>query len=89
MKDGENEDEVEVNIEIPPRIHNSHERKADSSIDYCPPKSSCGYSPEEDILGDRKDKLDKYCNWTLSQVTSKRWRIGLQAANQFVASPWI
>ncbi|CAG9955928.1 unnamed protein product [Clonostachys rosea f. rosea IK726] len=98
MKDGENEDEVEVNIEIPPKIlqdimDNSRKRKADSSIDCRLPKSitsiHCGHSSEEDIVGDRKDNLEEYCNWTLSQVTSDRWRRGLEAANQFAMDQFL
>lgn len=94
IKEEEKEDDVNVNIEIPPKIlqdimDNSRKRKADGSIDCRASKSSCGYSPEEDILGDRKDKLEEYYNWTLSQVTSDRWRMELEAASQFAMEEFL
>ena len=32
--------------------------------------------------GDRLAKLEEYCNWSLKQVESDRWRKALQVANQ-------
>lgn len=82
MKEGENEEEVDVNIEIPSKLlqdvlDNSRKRKADDSIDYrnCKVRVSshdrhynAGTTLDEDLVGikgDRKDKLEEYCNWTL------------------------
>jgi hypothetical protein len=42
-----------------------------------------------DVDGDRKDRLEEYCNWTLQQVKSDRWREALQAANQFALDQFL
>jgi hypothetical protein len=41
------------------------------------------------VDGDRKDRLEEYCNWTLQQVKSGRWRGALQAANQFALDQFL
>jgi hypothetical protein len=91
MKEGEIEEDVNVEIEILPHIlqnisDNSRKRKADnpSNCRYCkvhvseaiPGKAS------RDVEGDRLAKLEEYCNWGLKQVESDRWRKALQVANQ-------
>jgi hypothetical protein len=91
MKEGETEEDIDINIEIPPNIlknilDNSHKRKADSSTDYCHCKVHVsetipGKDPR-DVEGDRQAKLEEYCNWGLTQVESDRWRNALQIANQ-------
>jgi hypothetical protein len=88
MKEGEKEEDIDVNIEIPPNIlkavlDNSRKRKADCSIDcrHCKVHVSPGEDPG-DVEGDRQAKLEEYCNWSLSQVESDRWRNALQIANQ-------
>jgi hypothetical protein len=35
-----------------------------------------------DVEGDRRVKLEDYCNWGLTQVNSDRWRNALQFANE-------
>ena len=98
MKEGEKEEDVDVDIEMPRSIvndilDNSHKRKANGSIDCRPCKlhapahrrccdATVGEDPG-DVKGDRQVKLEEYCNWTLTQVTrSDRWRSALQVANQ-------
>ena len=39
--------------------------------------------------GDRKDKPEEYCNWTLKQVKSDRWREALQTMNQFALDQFL
>ena len=81
MKDGETEETVDVNIEIPPHIRqrvldNSRKRKADSSAD-------CRHCKDPgDVKGDRQTRLEEYCNWGLTQVKSERWSNALQFANR-------
>ena len=104
MKEGEKEEELDISIEIPPKIlkdvlDDSRKRKADSSIDcrHCKAHvSAYGRHPETtpgedpgDVEGDRKDKLEEYCNWTLKQVKSDRWREALQTANQFALDQFL
>ncbi|KAF6785557.1 hypothetical protein CSOJ01_15571 [Colletotrichum sojae] len=86
MKEGEEEDDVDVNFEIPSRIlgdtlSNSRKRKAEDSIDCR------GYAGE--VEGDRMDRLEEYCSWNLQQVKSDKWREALQAANQFAADQFL
>ena len=91
MTEGETEEDVDINIEIPPHIlqkilDNSRKRKADSSPDcrHCKvyvPETIPGEDPG-DVEGDRQAKLEEYCNWGLTQVESDRWRNALQIANQ-------
>ena len=97
MKEWENEEDVDINIEMPPSIvkdilDNSRKRKADGSIDcrpckvHNPAQGKCSdAAPGEDpgdVEGDRQAKLEQYCTWTLTQVGSDRWRTALQVANQ-------
>ncbi|KAK4236845.1 hypothetical protein C8A03DRAFT_16546 [Achaetomium macrosporum] len=106
MKEGEKEEDVDVNIEIPPRIlkdvlDNNRKRKPEDSIGCRNCKThvsahsghhdAAGASLEDvtDVDGDRKDKLEEYCNWTLQQVKSDRWREALQAANQFALDQFL
>ncbi|KAK3899187.1 hypothetical protein C8A05DRAFT_46676 [Staphylotrichum tortipilum] len=82
MKEGEKE-EIDIDIEIPPKIlqdvlDDSRKQQADSS--------DCHLG---DVKGDRKDKLEEYCTWTLQQVESDRWREALQAANQFAMDQFL
>ena len=87
MKEGENEEDVDINIEMPPSIvkdilDNSRKRKADGSIDcrpckvHNPAQGKCSdAAPGEDpgdVEGDRQAKLEQYCTWTLTQVRSDR-----------------
>jgi hypothetical protein len=98
MKEGEKEEDVDVDIEMPRSIvndilDNSRKRKANGSIDCRPCKfhapahrrccdATAGEDPG-DVKGDRQVKLEEYCNWTLTQVArSDRWRSALQVANQ-------
>jgi hypothetical protein len=90
MKEGETEETVEVDIEIPPHIlrnvsDNSRKRKADNSdCRHCKVHVSETIPGEGsgDVEGDRQAKLEEYCNWGLTQVESDRWRNALQIANQ-------
>lgn len=91
MEEGEKEEDVDVNIEIPANIlknvlDNSRKRKADSSTDcrHCKVHVSETIPGEDpgDVEGDRQAKLEEYCNWGLTQVESDRWRNALQIANQ-------
>jgi hypothetical protein len=69
MKEGKTEEDVNVNIEIPPHIlqnilDNSRKRKADSSTNcrhYKVHVSETIPSPK-DVEGDRQAKLEEYCN---------------------------
>ena len=91
IKEGETEEDVNVDIEIPPHIlrnisDNSRKRKADNPSDC----RCCKVHVSEaipgkasgDVEGDRLAKLEEYCNWSLKQVESDRWRKALQVANQ-------
>lgn len=107
MKEGEEEDDVDVGIEVPASIlkdvlDDSRKRKAQSSTDCHPCKahvsSRCRHADATEttaaddhrgVLGDRRDKLEEYCNWTLAQVTSDRWRAALQTANQFAMDQFL
>jgi hypothetical protein len=101
MKEGEEEEEVDVNIEIPPKIIKevldySRKRKAEDSIDCRNCKAHGRHRAKTtlgedlgDVEGDRKDKLEEYCNWTLQQVKSDRWKEALQAANQFALDQFL
>jgi hypothetical protein len=101
MGDEEDEADVDLDIEIHPRIvqnilDNSRKRKAEGSIDHRSCKSNCSHTDTGDaashigdIVGDRKDILEEYCNWSLAQVTSDRWRLGLQAANQYAMDQFL
>jgi hypothetical protein len=98
MKEGEKEENIDVNaIELPPHIlqsilDNSSKRKAEGSSDYRPCKvhasahtRCCDAAADKDpgdVEGDRQARLTEYCNWTLTQVSSDRWRSALQVANQ-------
>jgi hypothetical protein len=91
MKEGETEEIVKVDIEIPPHIlqnilDNSCKRKADNSPDcrHCKVHVSENRPVEDfgDVEGDRQTKLEEYCNWGLTQVKSDRWRSALQVANK-------
>jgi hypothetical protein len=91
MEDGETEEDVNIDIEIPSNIlknilDNSRKRKADSSTDcrHCKVYVSETVSGEvipRDVEGDRRARLEEYCNWGLTQVDSDRWRNVLQIAN--------
>lgn len=35
------------------------------------------------------DRLEEYCNWSLQQVKSDKWREALQAANQFAMDQFL
>ncbi|KAL0933509.1 uncharacterized protein CTRU02_212472 [Colletotrichum truncatum] len=107
MKEGEKEEEVDVNIEIPSKIlgdilNNSRKRKAEDS-DGCrgckahasshgrlrdSGEASLGEDPGE-IEGDRMDRLEEYCDWTLRQVRSDRWREALLFANRFAMDQFL
>ena len=105
MKEGEKEEEVDVNIEIPPKIlkdvlDDSRKRKAEDSIDCRNCKAHVSANGRyrdvaeatldlRDVQGGRKDKLEEYCNWTLQQVRSDRWREALQATNQFALDQFL
>jgi len=69
MKEGETEEDVDINIEIPPHIlkdvldnsHNSRKRKADGSLDYRHCEVQKIYSEDPgDVEGDRWAKLEEY-----------------------------
>ncbi|GKT61099.1 hypothetical protein ColTof4_01207 [Colletotrichum tofieldiae] len=107
MEEGENEGEVEINIEIPSKIlgeilNDSRKRKAEDSVDCRGCKvhaSSHGrlrdtgetsfVEDDGEIEGDRMDRLEEYCNWTLHQVKSDNWRAALQAANQLAMDQFL
>ena len=98
MKEGETEEDVNVNIEIPTHIlrnilDNSRKRKADNPSDCrcCKVHVSETIPGEasEDVEGDRLAKLEEYCNWSLTQVESDRWRNALQIANQFAMDQFL
>jgi hypothetical protein len=76
MKEGDKEEDVDINIEMPPSIvkdilHNSRKRKADGSVDcrpckvHNPPQGKCSNAtPSEgpgDVEGDTPTKLEQYC----------------------------
>ncbi|KZL85288.1 hypothetical protein CI238_12106 [Colletotrichum incanum] len=42
-----------------------------------------------EVEGDRMDRLEEYCNWSLQQVKSDKWREALQAANQFAMDQFL
>jgi len=83
MKEGETEEDVNVNIKIPPHIlrnilDNSRKWKADNPSDCCCYKvyvleTTPGEASGE-VEGDRLAKLEEHCNWSLTQVESDRWR---------------
>ena len=88
MKDGETEETVDVDIEIPPHIlqsvlDNSRKRKADSSTD-CRRCKDPG-----DVKGNRQTRLEEYCDWSLTQVKSDRWRNALQDANRVAMDKFV
>ena len=88
IKDGETEETIDVDIEIPSHIlqnvlDNSRKRKADSSTD-CRRCKDLG-----DVKGDRQDRLEEYCNWGLTQVKSDRWRNALQDANRVAMDSFV
>lgn len=105
--EGRKEEDVDVNIEIPPQIlkdvlDDSRKRKAEDSIGCrnCKTHVSAHGRHHDtadttlgedlaDVDGDRKDRLEEYCNWTLQQVKSDRWREALQAANQFALDQFL
>jgi hypothetical protein len=65
IKEGEKEEDVNVNIEILPNIpknvlNNSRKRKADRSVDYYHCKAYV--EDPRDVEGDREGKLEEYCN---------------------------
>ncbi len=75
MKEGETEETVKVDIEIPPHIlqnilDNSRKRKADNSPDcrHCKVHVLENGPSEDfgDVEGDRQTKLEEYCNWGLT-----------------------
>lgn len=76
-------------------LENSRKRKAESSTDCrhckihvsgdnrgCDVAKSTPSENPGDVEGDKQAKLEEYCNWSLAQVASDRWRNALQAANQ-------
>ncbi|PVH75292.1 hypothetical protein DL98DRAFT_551725 [Cadophora sp. DSE1049] len=68
MEEGETEEDVNINIEIPPYIlrnilDNNRKRKADDLT--TPGKDS------RDVKGDRRAKLEEYCNWGLAQIANQ------------------
>ncbi|WYZ38365.1 hypothetical protein EsH8_III_000279 [Colletotrichum jinshuiense] len=87
MREGDNEDEVDVNIEIPSKIlgnilNDSRKRKAEDSVDCRSCKARGRYCDTgedlRDVVGDRKEKLEEYSNWTMAQVEDGGWRAALQ-----------
>jgi hypothetical protein len=105
MKEGEKEEQIDINIEIPPKIlqdvlGDSRKQEADSS-DCRQCKVQVARGKHRDVVettfdgdlggvkGDRKDKLEEYCNWTLQQVKNDEWREALQAANQFAMDQFL
>ena len=104
MQEGEKEEEVDVGIEIPPNIlqdvlDNSRKRKADSSAGcrhykahisaHCRHCDVAETTLSWDVEGDRKDKLEEYCNWTLNQVKNDKWREELQTAVRFASDQFL
>lgn len=107
MKEGEKEEEVDVDIEIPSRIlgdilNNSQKRKAEDSVDCRGCKVHASFHDRlrnagetsfvEDageVDGDRMDRLEEYCDWTLQQVNNEKWREALQAANRFAMDQFL
>jgi hypothetical protein len=91
MKERETEEDVDVGIDIPPRIlknvlDNNRKRKADGLTDchHCKTHVSAHSRScdTRDVEGDRHAKLEEYCDWGLTQVESDRWRSALQIANK-------
>jgi hypothetical protein len=76
MNDGETEEDVDVDIEIPPYIvnhimDNSRKRKAELAPNDCRRCKTCvskSISDEDlgDLNGDRQVNLEQYCNWGLA-----------------------
>lgn len=92
MKEGETEENVDVDIEIPPHIlthimDNSRKRKAEDKLTGCRHfkvhalETIPGEHPGN-VEGERQAKLEEYCNWGMAQVESDRWRNALQITNQ-------
>ncbi|KAL0929587.1 uncharacterized protein CTRU02_215486 [Colletotrichum truncatum] len=89
MKEGETEEDVNIDVEIPSRIlgevlSDSRKRKAEDSADC---RSCKAYGRHRDagwdlgdVVGDRKEKLEEYCSWSLQQVENDEWRAALQVA---------
>jgi hypothetical protein len=91
MKEGETEEDVDIDIEILSRIlrnilDSSRKRKADDIPNCCHCKTRVSANSEGcdimDVDGDRHAKLEEYCTWSLTQVDSDRWRSALQIANR-------
>jgi hypothetical protein len=80
MTGGETEDDVDIEIEIPPHIlkntlDNNYKRKVDSSANCCNCEvqvSSYSIKDPENVDGDRQARLKEDCNWGLTQVKSDR-----------------
>ena len=80
IKEGETEETVKVDVEIPPHIlkhilDNSRKRKAEDSTScrHCKVHASKTIPDEPgDMQGSRQAKLEEYCNWSLTQVDSDR-----------------
>lgn len=95
MQEGEKKEEVNVGIEVPPNIiqdvlDDSRERKTDSAVScrHCKTHISahcqhCNVAQANLVEGDRKDRLEEYCNWTLNQVENDKWRDELCTAIRF------
>jgi hypothetical protein len=98
MKEGETEDDVNVDIKVPPYIlrnilDNSRKWKADntSNCRYCKVYALETIPGEDpgDVEGDRQAKLEAYYSWGLTQVNSDRWRNVLQIANQVAINKFL
>jgi hypothetical protein len=83
MKEGETEEDVDADIEIPHHIlkyklDTSRKRKAEDKSPDCghclvhTSETIPGEDPR-DVEGETQAKLKEYCNWGMAQVVSDRW----------------
>jgi len=94
---------IEISFKILKNVlDDTRKRKIENSIDYYNYKAHVlvynGHRNEAettfgkdlgDVEEDRKDKFEEYCNWTLQQIKSDRWRDTLQTANQFALDQFL
>jgi hypothetical protein len=94
MKEGETEEDVDIDIEIPSSIlknvlDNSRKRISDGLTDrrHCKTRVSAHSvgCDTRDVEGDRRAKLEEYYPWGLTE--SDRWQSALQIANKVLQHP--
>ncbi|KAL7940328.1 hypothetical protein V8C42DRAFT_337869 [Trichoderma barbatum] len=105
MKEGEKDEDVDVDFIPPHILSEvlkaSQKRKASDTGDGRPCKThvlahcglGCGLKAAEtdsvEITGDRAQRLEEYCNYTVEQTNSDRWRSELEHVTQFAMDNFI